>query len=130
MLLWSSQSKSVCVCAYPRSTQTEVCANGACGDHQTPWVVTAQLWKWWVMEERKMFCESQGDFWQFLGNVAEVITRLWWSAISVFCWDPEMCGGQNKMFDALKWGGKSLSVCQRYLWIMLEIGSCCSHKGK
>lgn len=71
----------------------------------------------------KKCCELRGDFWQFLENVAKVIIGLWWSAIWAPCWDLEMCGVQNKMFDALRWGGGSISVCQRYLRIILKIGS-------
>lgn len=73
----------------------------------------------------KMFGESQGDFWQFLENVAEVITRLWWSAISASCWDSEMCAGQNKMFDALRWKKKleclpEASINHAGNWFLLQ----------
>lgn len=98
MLFWSNKSKSVGPCVPDAPTMGANSARGdshAVGSNYTTSEVTGNGGK-------KMSCESQGDFWQFLENVAEVITRLWWSAIWASCWDPEMCGGQNKMFDALR----------------------------
>lgn len=56
----------------PMPAQTTKGVDRACGDHQALRAVTAQLWKSWVMEEKKNILKIAGTF---LENVAEVIIR-------------------------------------------------------